>query len=624
MIRQFLDAPPLALAAIPGSGDLVTLSNASTLTAWRGADGAKAWEVGAPLGEACPAASSAALAATSTTVLFACGGLAVGLDAGSGATNWRVPVGGAPAEAALSGAAAPDGSAFALAWASPSSPSLLGTALLTAADGVLTASEAARAGGRLDSGTAPVLVPAGPSSFVAAALTADGARLCSGPAGAASAAACAAVPADAGACTGLTAPLPGVGGHAVALVCEGGSLGAGLSPTAAPAFTPLTPGATAAAPVPSSSPSSGAAVAAAAVDEETGNVQVTSASAASPSTVTSSHALGWAAPPSRCATCRTCGPARAWALPPVRPRTDDPDAAGALFLVSTDGSAALVRLAGLEAGARGGGRAIGVSHWARPAEAGAGAVAALHAPLPPPAAAAAGVAASASTTLPLSARLAAALRTEWLAAKAMAGVATPGEAGELRAARAAAGGRGAPTADHHGFRQAVLVLGPAGSLLALHAGDGHLLWRLPGLVPAAGAGAARLLTWRSGDGRAAPPAVLVLWPGGWAAVDAWGGAVLEAGPTPFPVGQVVELPGSVRDGTGEDGGGGGGANKRARRPLGASEQRVVLLVEKRPSPPPPPPTRRAGPCCRPRPPPVPTPRPSPRCAGGGRTRTPAR
>ena len=578
---QFLDAPPLALATTPASGTLITLSNASTLHAWRGADGAKAWESvdALPL---CPS-GAAALAATAATVLLACDGLAVGLDAVSGTVKWRVPVGGAPTgsdgAAALTAVAGGGGEPFfALAWTGTgASASSLGFALLAAADGTLTAAESVRPGvGRLAGTAALVPASAGAPFFLAAVLSADGGRLCSVPAGPppAAAARCAPIPAGAGPCTTLTTSLPGLGGGAaptVALTCEHGALGAALSPDALPTFTPLLTagGPSAAAPAP------GGSVAAVGVDVESGNVLVATAapgvSGGAP-LLASSHALKWAAP--GCAAAST-PPVHAWALPPRHPPATDPDAAGSLFIVASDGASALVRLAASAPG----GRAIGLSHWSRPADAAAGAVAAVHAPLPPATATPAATAA-----LPVSARLASTLRTEWLAAKAMAGAATPAEAGVLRAARAAAGGgRGRAVADRHGFRQAVLVLGPAGTLTALHSGDGAVLWRLPGLVAAGGAAATRLLSWSTGDGRTAAPSVLVLWPGGWAAVDAWAGAVLSTGTTPFPVDQVIELPGAVRDGGGEGGSAAGSkAGGRVSR-AGVAEQRVVILIERTPS-----------------------------------------
>ena len=50
---------------------------------------------------------------------------------------------------------------------------------------------------------------------------------------------------------------------------------------------------------------------------------------------------------------------------------------------------------------------------------------------------------------------------------------------------------------------------------------------------------------------------------------------------PFPVDQVVDLPGAVRDGGGEPAGGGDG-RARARARAGVAEQRVVILVERPP------------------------------------------
>jgi hypothetical protein len=191
-------------------------------------------------------------------------------------------------------------------------------------------------------------------------------------------------------------------------------------------------------------------------------------------------------------------------------------------------------------------------------------------------------------------RLRAWLRLQYVSALVQLHIATPAERQEQRALRGALSDRALPYRDPNGLRKLVVaVSGSSGRAVALHNGDGHLVWEhaLPPVSGAAGGGDAaggphqktRLATWRTfHDTKHAPQVAVVRMVDAAETVDgrararvdvldAHTGAAAVAGASSsaefaLPAGtepRLVPLPFTARDdGTG----------------AAAAEQRVFLLL----------------------------------------------
>lgn len=136
-------------------------------------------------------------------------------------------------------------------------------------------------------------------------------------------------------------------------------------------------------------------------------------------------------------------------------------------------------------------------------------------------------------------------------------LATPDDKEALQILRANSADKTKLTRDHNGFRKLLIVLTKAGKLLALHTGDGHIVWSL--LVPAfrkkddgSHAVPIKLLPWQTPHQRALDenPTALVVGklgsgsdsPGVLSWVDVRVGREVKHVRLSYPIKQVIPLP----------------------------------------------------------------------------------
>eukprot|EP00897_Mesotaenium_endlicherianum_P002317 jgi/Mesen1/2112/ME000151S01365 len=150
---------------------------------------------------------------------------------------------------------------------------------------------------------------------------------------------------------------------------------------------------------------------------------------------------------------------------------------------------------------------------------------------------------------------------QWLRAKATLMLATPHELAAVHELRRNGPAKSALTRDHNGFRKLILVLTSSGKLLALHSGNGHVVWSLllsslrsppPGAATDVKPQPLHLVLWQDPHRRALveAPEVLVIGragrvesaPGVLAWVDAHAGVELRAARLRFPILQSIQLP----------------------------------------------------------------------------------
>eukprot|EP00873_Tetraselmis_striata_P009215 jgi/Tetstr1/429479/TSEL_019386.t1 len=156
------------------------------------------------------------------------------------------------------------------------------------------------------------------------------------------------------------------------------------------------------------------------------------------------------------------------------------------------------------------------------------------------------------------------LRKQILTLKVQMGVAAVEEAAELSELRLAGSDKMLSTPDSAGFRKLLVVLTAAGKLLALHNGDGHVVWSLSFGVAAA---PQVLRLWQEPHSLKVSPKVMVMRMDGdrpgYSVVDAHTGKEVDTGALAGPVAQLMALPHTLR--------------------VDAAEQRMFLAI-RRPAP----------------------------------------
>ncbi|KAG2448475.1 hypothetical protein HYH02_006367 [Chlamydomonas schloesseri] len=157
------------------------------------------------------------------------------------------------------------------------------------------------------------------------------------------------------------------------------------------------------------------------------------------------------------------------------------------------------------------------------------------------------------------------IRYQVLGAKVQLKLNTPAEAAELLELRGLLSDKNTPTRDVNGFRKLLLALTGTGSLVALHNGDGRVMWSR---TFAADTMPTRLLQWRSYHDITHAPEVLLLreaHPGAYvAAINAHTGEELWQQPLTHGVSRVVSVPAPLIE--------------------GSAVQSVYLLVDHSPAP----------------------------------------
>ncbi|KAK9804018.1 hypothetical protein WJX73_002264 [Symbiochloris irregularis] len=141
------------------------------------------------------------------------------------------------------------------------------------------------------------------------------------------------------------------------------------------------------------------------------------------------------------------------------------------------------------------------------------------------------------------------LKAELLSAKEQLGFAQPEDRALLKELRAKSSDRLLPWQDAAGFRKQLLVLSTMGRLLALHSGDGRVLWSTafdPTCLPT------HLKLWRTSHDAVHAPEVIVLGNGQkgacYVTVDAHTGKAITGAALPFHISQVLEGPQTLMDG----------------------------------------------------------------------------